>query len=71
MKYSSNKDINQVVRKLIRVGWHFQHRGKHNEICSPDGEQRIIFSVSPSDRRSYFKFKRDLKKYGFVDGRRF
>lgn len=66
MKYSSNKDINQLVKKLVKYGWFFQRRSKHNEIWSPNRGQRIIFSVSPSDKRAYFKFKSDVKKLGFL-----
>lgn len=65
-KYSSNKDIHQFVRKLVKLGWHFNRLAKHSEIWSPDKKQRLFISVSPSDKRAYMKLKSNIKKIGFV-----
>ncbi len=65
-KYSSNKDINQLIKELVKVGWLFHRRSKHSELWSPDRLQRIFLSVSPSDKRAYMKLKSNLKRIGFV-----
>lgn len=68
-KYSANKDFHQLIKKLIKMGWLFNHRAKHNELWSPDKSQRIVISASPSDRRAYMKFKSNLRKCGFIQER--
>ncbi len=70
-KYSSNKDINQLIKELVKVGWLFHRRSKHSELWSPDRLQRIFLSVSPSDKRAYMKLKSNLKRIGFVVERQF
>jgi len=60
-KYSSNKEINQIVKDLIKKNWKFKFGSKHGRIQSPVG---IKFTVpkSPSDWRAVMNFKRDIKK---------
>lgn len=65
-KYSSNKDTHQLIQTLTKLGWTFNRRSKHSEIWSPNKEQRLFISVSPSDKRAYMKLKSNLKKLGFV-----
>ncbi|AUI65282.1 hypothetical protein C5N92_07530 [Glaesserella australis] len=65
-KYSSNKDINQLIKGLVKVGWWFHRRSKHSELWSPDRKQRIFISVSPSDKRAYMKLKSNLRRIGFI-----
>lgn len=65
-KYSSNKDMNQFIQKLIKLGWSFNRRSKHSEIWSSDRRQRLFISVSPSDKRAYMKLKSNIAKIGFV-----
>lgn len=62
MKYSSNKDINQVIRQLIRQGWSFRRGGKHGRITHPDGKRALTVAKSPSDFRSFDNFQRDLRR---------
>lgn len=62
MKYSSNKDIDQVIRQLIRQGWSFRRGGKHGRLTHPDGQQTLTVANSPSDYRSFHNFRRDLRK---------
>lgn len=69
VKYSSNKDIHQLISSLVKIGWHFNRRAKHSELWSPNRDQRIFISVSPSDRRAYMKLKSNLKKIGFITER--
>lgn len=50
MKYCSNKEIDQLIRKLVRQGWSFRRGGKHGRL------------THPSDCRSLDNFRRDLRK---------
>jgi hypothetical protein len=61
MKYSDNKDINNVVRRLIHQGWMFFWGGKHGRLVSPSGNKLTVPS-SPSDHRSLLNFIRDIRK---------
>lgn len=62
MKYSTNKDIDQLIRQLIRQRWVFQNGGKHGRLTSPDGLLTLTVSRSPSDSRCLYNLRRDLRK---------
>lgn len=62
MKYSSNKELDQLIRQLVRQGWRFRHGGKHGRITHPDGRPTMTVAKSPSDSRSFHNFRRDLRK---------
>jgi hypothetical protein len=55
-KYSNNKEINQLVKELVKNNWQFKFGSKHGRIESPVG---IKFTVpkSPSDWRAAMNFK--------------
>lgn len=61
MRYSTNKDIDQVIRQLVRQGWSFCHGGKHGRLRHPQGSPTLIVAKSPSDWRSLHNFRRDLR----------
>jgi len=62
-KYSSNKEINQFVKLLIKNNWKFTFGSKHGRLQSPDGIKYTV-PKSPSDWRASLNFKRDIfKKY--------
>lgn len=62
MKYCSNKDINKLIRMLVRQGWRFKHGTKHGCLCDPSGSHGITVAKSPSDYRSYKNFICDLRR---------
>lgn len=62
MKYCTNKDIDQLVRQLIRQRWVFQNGGKHGRLTSPDGLLTLTVGRSPSDSRCLYNLRRDLRK---------
>jgi hypothetical protein len=62
MKYCANKDIDRLIRQLIRGGWNFQCGGKHGRLIHPDGRPRLIVAKTPSDYRCLHNFRRDLRK---------
>lgn len=61
MKYSKDKAIAGHVRTLIRAGWRFEMGGRHGKLTSPMG-RRIPVPCTPSDRRAFQNFKRDIRR---------
>ncbi len=51
MQYCSDKDMNQLVKRMVRTGWTFEH-GKHGKLRHPTGIGFITFPRTPSDHRS-------------------
>lgn len=66
MKYSSEKDIDSFVRRLVRDGWGFWRGSKHGRLAAPSGWPILTVPGSPSDRRALLNFKRDLRR-AFAD----
>lgn len=62
MRYSANKDINIIVRDLVRQGWSFNWGSKHGRLRHPMGHPVITVPKSPSDRRSVQNFGCDIKR---------
>lgn len=61
MKFSNDKQIANHVRTLVRLGWRFQHGGRHGKLISPCGHKFAVPN-SPSDYRAFQNFKHDLRK---------
>jgi hypothetical protein len=62
MKYSSNKDINQLIRRLVCQGWRFRHGSKHGRLSHPSGRPTLTVPTTPGDKRSFHNFRRDLRQ---------
>lgn len=62
MKYSANKDIHELVRALVRQGWHFFRGSKHGRLRAPAGHPVLTIPGSPSDMRSFKNLRQDLRK---------
>ena len=60
MRYSSNKDFNHHIKRLIKQGWLFRKKRKHNQIVAPSG-QSVTFSKTPSDHRALKNFINDIR----------
>lgn len=61
MQYCSDKDMNQLVKRMVRTGWTFEH-GKHGKLRHPTGIGFITFPRTPSDHRSLLNFLRDVRR---------
>lgn len=61
MKYCASKDINRLVKGLIRQGWCFRRGGKHGRLSSPDGRAKLSVPSTPSDHRAFLNFRRDVR----------
>lgn len=62
MKYCSNKEIDQLIRELVRQGWRFHRGSKHGRLTHPCARSTLTVAKSPSDCRSLNNFRRDLRK---------
>lgn len=62
MKYCSNKEIDQMIRQLLRQGWRFRRGSKHGRLTHPSGWPTVTVASSPSDWRSLQNFHRDLRQ---------
>lgn len=61
MKYCASKEIDQLVKGLIREGWYFRRGGKHGRLSSPDGRAKLSVPSTPSDHRAFLNFRRDVR----------
>ena len=61
MKYSHNKDINSMVKELLKSGWFIVRKNKHVKLQSPTGKTLAVPST-PSDVRAVLNFKADVKR---------
>jgi hypothetical protein len=62
MKYCSNKEIDLLIRQLVRQGWAFRRGGKHDKLIHPSGWPTLTVAKSPSDWRCLQNFRRDLRQ---------
>lgn len=58
-KYSMNKDVNEVVKWAIKLGFTFEQGKKHSKLRAPNGEFHPV-SFTPSDTNTGRWLKRDL-----------
>lgn len=60
-RHSSDKDINKLVWKLIRSGWHVKAGKKHRSIESPSG-RKIAIPSTPGDHRACRNFSKSIDR---------
>ncbi|MBZ2169843.1 type II toxin-antitoxin system HicA family toxin [Marinobacter sp. F4216] len=63
-RYSSNKDWNAVINRLVKLGWRYRRGGKHGQLTHPDSSEILVVPISPSDRRSLQNFMQLLRSTG-------
>lgn len=66
MKYSSAKEIDVLVRRLVKKGWTFWHGGKHGRLKAPTGGPTLVVPCTPGDRRSFLNFRSDVRNAAAV-----
>lgn len=62
MKYSSCKEIDCEVKRLIRIGWTFKRSSKHGKLVPPSGGLFLTVPSSPSDHKSFKNFVSDVRR---------
>ncbi|OOF29814.1 hypothetical protein BZJ20_13785 [Salinivibrio proteolyticus] len=60
-KYSSNKNIQKVIAKLVKANWQYKRCKKHGSLYSPGGK-RFTVPGTPSDKRAFLNFKKDIQR---------
>ncbi len=64
MRYSNDKDVQKLVKRLLSEGWIYLRRRKHGQLRSPTGEV-FTLSMTPRSMLNYKKlmtFVRRLTK---------
>lgn len=62
MKYCRSPEIDMLVRQLVRQGWQFNRGRKHGRLRAPDGRGALTVPGTPSDRRAWMNFRRDVQR---------
>ncbi|WP_351078642.1 hypothetical protein [Shewanella sp. CAL98-MNA-CIBAN-0140] len=61
-KYSSDKNINNLVYHIIKSkGWEEYRRGRHLILIAPNG-RKLSVPGTPSDVRAFNNFKSDVRR---------
>ena len=61
-RYSASKEINTLVRQLVRDGWLFQRGGRHGKLYAPNRGACLGVPSTPSDRRAFLNFRQDVRR---------
>ena len=61
MRYSSAKEIDALVRQLVKEGWTFSRGGRHGRLLAPTGWPSVVVPCTPGDRRAFLNFRRDVR----------
>ena len=59
-KYSSNKELNQLIRRLVAMGWVYVRRSKHGRLITPCGSWITTVSISPRSQNAAKHLKWDI-----------
>lgn len=62
MKYCACREIDALVRAMVREGWTFRRGGKHGRLREPSGRFVLTVPGSPGDRRAAENFRHDLRR---------
>lgn len=61
-RYSTSKEINTLVRQLVRDGWQFQRGGQHGKLYASNRAACLSVPSTPSDRRAFVNFRQDVRR---------
>lgn len=61
-RFSSSKEIHQLVRQLVHEGWRFFRGGQHGRLYPPQGSIFLSVPSTPSDRRAFLNFRQDVRR---------
>ena len=62
-RYSSDKDVDRLVRALVALGWSFQRRSRHGRLRAPRGAL-IVVPTTPSDHRAWLNLRAAIRRCG-------
>lgn len=66
MRYSKNRVIHDLVKKMLKAGWVVKARNVHVKLFHPERNVTLIVPGSPSDGRAVLNFIADVKRAGFA-----
>jgi hypothetical protein len=61
-RYSSSKEVNKLVRQLIRDGWLFKRGGQYGKLYAPNCATYLSVPSTPSDWRAFLNFRQDVRR---------
>jgi hypothetical protein len=61
-RYSASKEINVLVRQLVRNGWQFRWGSHHGKLYPPNRTACLSVPSTPSDRRAFLNFRQDVHR---------
>lgn len=61
-RYSTSKEINTLVRQLVRDGWQFKRGGQHGKLYAPNSAACLSVPSTPSDQRAFLNFRQDVRR---------
>lgn len=61
-KYSTDKNIDSLVKELLVDGWTPTRKKRHWQIISPTNGRVQTIPVTPSDNRAFMNFRSDIKR---------
>ena len=62
MKYTTDKDLDHYIKKLLCEGWMYERGRKHGRLLAPGGKGIATVAGSPSDYRSLQNVRRDVRR---------
>ncbi len=63
-RYSSSKDIQKLVQRLIQEGGSFESGRRHHRIYPVHSHSFLVISGTPSDRRAFINFSAEARRLG-------
>jgi hypothetical protein len=65
IKYTNNKDINEMIAKVVEQGWEVRPGKGHVKVCPPDKTLSCVTVAStPSDHRAIKNMRAEFRKRG-------
>jgi hypothetical protein len=61
-KFSTDKNIDSLVRELVDSGWTPIKKKRHWQITPPNSNQAQTIPLTPSDGRAFLNFRGDIKR---------
>ena len=62
-KYSSNKELNKLIRRMVANGWTYKQLSKHGRLITPCGSWKTTVSISPGSGNAAKHLRWDIYNY--------
>lgn len=61
-RYSTSREIDQLVKRLLADGWRYQAGRRHGRVRPPSGCGFVSVPGTPSDFRAYLNFSHAIRR---------